>query len=306
MARFIRSVSGAGRVAFTLPVIALIVSVVVASCTLQNRTPSDGPPQRIVSLVPTVTEILFAIGAGDRVVGISDYDTYPAEALNRPRVGALIDPNIEKIFELDPDLVITYGTQSLLQERLAVGGIRQFPFVTGPVDHILGSIRALGRDLDLDRKAETLASEIEGRLDRLRETRPADPPRVLLVHSRDAGNLGGFYSAGGDSYFGELLDIAGGQNLFDDVGANAFQPTLEEVLNRGPEVIVELLPSSGDTPGELARRREDWSVLTSVPAVRNQRVYVLAGDHLLLVGPRLAQVADELAAVIRTEALTSR
>jgi len=294
-----------------LPIkITLIGLVSLALLTACGSEPSEieapETPQRIISLVPTVTEILFAIGAGDRVVGISDFDTYPPEALARPRVGALINPNLEKIFELQPDLVITYGTQALLQERLAVVGIRQFPFVTGPTEHILGTIRALGRELGLEENSESLAGEIFDVLESLRRTRPPDPPAVLLVHSRDLGTMGSFYSAGSDSYFGELIDIAGGRNLFDDVAANAFQPSLEEVLDRGPEIIIELLPSDRGGENQLALRYQDWNALTSIPAVQNGRLYVLADDYLLLVGPRLHQVARDLANVIRTDSVTER
>ena len=292
---------------FRFTLISLVLSVTLAGCTRDTRDlPEAEPPQKIVSLVPAVTEILFAIGAGDRVVGISDFDTYPPEALNRPRVGALIDPNVETILALQPDLVIAYGTQSLLRERLAVGGIRQFPFVTGQtIGHILDSIRGLGRELGLQENGDRLAQEIQGTLDRLRNTRPANPPTVLLAHYRDLGTMGSFYSAGADSYYGELIEIAGGQNIFADVPENAFQPTLEAILDRAPEVIIELLPSNLDGDQQRERRLEDWAALSSVPAVRNGRVYVLAGDYLLLVGPRLRQVALDFADVIRTGQVSS-
>ena len=292
---------------FKPTLVALVLLALLTGCESgpsDVRTPEK--PQRIVSLVPTVTEILFAIGAGDRVVGISDFDTYPPEALDRPRVGALINPNLEAIFELRPDLVITYGTQSLLQERLAVVGIRQFSFVTGPTEHILDSIRDLGHEVGLDENSALLAGQIHDVLESLRRTRPPDPPRVLLVHSRDVGTMGSFYSAGSDSYFGELIDIAGGRNLFDDVAANAFQPSLEEALDREPEVIIELLPSDQGGETRIALRHQDWNALTSIPAVQNGRVYILADDYLLLVGPRLHQVARDLANVIRTDSVTQR
>ncbi len=295
------------RLPFRFTLVSLVLSVALAGCTRDTRDlPEAEPPQNIVSLVPAVTEILFAIGAGDRVVGISDFDTYPPEALNRPRVGALIDPNMETILALQPDLVIAYGTQSLLKERLAVGGIRQFPFVTGPtIDGILDSIRALGGELGLEENSDRLAQEIQDTLDQLRNTRPANPPTVLLAHYRDLGTMGSFYSAGADSYYGELIEIAGGKNIFSDVSDNAFQPSLEEVLDRAPEVIIELLPSNLGGDQQRERRLGDWAALSSVPAVRNGRVYVLAGDYLLLVGPRLGQVALDFAAVIRTGQVSS-
>jgi iron complex transport system substrate-binding protein len=275
-----------------------LIALLLASCARADTSdPSARTPQRIVSLVPTVTEILFALDAGDRVVGISDYDTYPPEAMDRPRVGALIDPNLEEIFALRPDLVMTYGSQSLLSERLAGAGIETYPYESGSIKHILDSIRDIADRIGSVEAGNALAGEIETALEQVRERASERPPRVLLVHSRDAGTLGSFYTGGSRSYFDELIEIAGGRNIFADVDENAFQPTLEEVLWRSPEVIIELLPSERSSDGR-AQRIDDWSRLTTLPAVRNGRVHVLSGDYFMLVGPRLPQAARELAEAV--------
>ncbi len=288
-----------------VPVIATFL--LLSACTApDNSGPQEAAvPERIISLVPTVTETLFALGAGDRVVGVSDFDNYPPEAATRPRVGALINPNLERIFELQPDLVITYGTQSLLRERLAGEGIRQVPFVSGSIDHVLESIRTLGREVGMAAEGERLSNEISEELERIRSGSTGENPNVLLVHSREVGTMGSFYSGGALSYFDELIDLGGGQNIFGDVDENIFQPSLEEVLKRAPEVIIELLPSDSDGNARIDQRLADWQALESVPAVRDGRVYVLAGDHLLLVGPRLHLAAADIANAIRDRSLTS-
>lgn len=254
---------------------------------------------RIVSLVPAVTEMLFAMGAGNRVVGVSDFDTYPPEVDERPRVGALINPNVEKIFELQPDLVITYGTQSSLAERLAVAGIQSYPFVHGSIQDVLNYIRKLGQEIGLAEESSRLADDIDQALEDVRAEATDMRPRVLLAHSRDIGTMGSFYSGGGQSFFDELITIAGGENIFGDVADDSIQPSLEEVLGRGPEVIIELLPSGRAGESATARRIEDWMALESVPAVRDHRVYVLSGDYLLLIGPRLHLAAQAMADAIR-------
>ena len=126
----------------------LLGALLLLSCSGSPtaEVPRPGAPERIISLVPAVTEMLFALGAGDRVVGISDYDTYPPEVLGLPKVGALINPNLEKIFELQPEMVITYGTQSNLRERLDAAGIRSYPFLHGPIDEMLDYVLGLGRE----------------------------------------------------------------------------------------------------------------------------------------------------------------
>ena len=280
----------------------LLVSCSTTSTVVEQE--SSEAPQRIVSLVPAVTEMLFALGAGDRVVGVSDYDTYPPEALERPRVGALINPNIEKIFELQPDLVITYGTQALLRDRLAVAGIRQYPFLHGPIEEMLTYVQELGRELRLEDRGLELAQEIRSELSDIRDEGPPDNPTVFLVHSRVAGTMGTFYSGGKHSFFNELIEIAGGDNIFGDVDDDSLQPSLEEVLKRQPEVIIELVPSDRGDRTRIAERLNDWQKLDTVPAVKNGRVYILAGDYLLLIGPRLHLAARRLAEAIRGDAVT--
>ena len=282
---------------------ALLVSLLLLSCSGPEAL-EDFPPEaadRIVSLVPAVTEMLFALGAGDRVVGVSDYDTYPPEVLELPHVGALINPNLEKIFELQPEMVITYGTQSNLRERLEAAGIRAYPFLHGRIDEMLDYVLDLGRELRMETAGRRLTDEIRGKLDAVRSGAPERRPRVFLVHSREVGTMGSFYSGGGESFFNELIDIAGGVNIFGDVQDDSIQPSLEEVLKRRPEVIIELLPSNKDDPDRIAQRVQDWGQLETLPAVEQGRVHVLAGDYLLLVGPRLHLAARRFAEVIREE-----
>lgn len=264
---------------------------------MPSRTGPD-VPQRIVSLVPAVTEMLFELGAGDRVVGVTDFDAHPVEALEIPRVGALLDPNIERIFELSPDLVVTYGSQAMLESRLESAGIQTLPFVTRSVGDMLNFLEILGERIGEPDAGQRLAGDIRTSLEEIRSEAPRERPKVLLAHSRDSGTITGFYTEGGPSYLNELVEIAGGVNLFADVGITSFQPSLEEVLERRPEVIIELLPSDAGNPEKLRSRAADWNALASVPAVREGRVYVFADDSLLLIGPRLPSVARRLAEAI--------
>ena len=245
--------------------------------------------------------MLFALGAGDRVVGVSDYDTYPPEVLGLPKVGALINPNLEKIFELQPEMVITYGTQSNLRERLDAAGIRSYPFLHGPIDEMLDYVLGLGRELRMETEGRRLVDKIRGELEAIQGGVSGYRPRVFLAHSREVGTMGSFYSGGGESFFNELIDIAGGVNIFGDVEDDSIQPSLEEVLKRQPEIIIELLPSGKDDPDQIAQRVQDWGQLETLPAVQQRRVHVLAGDYLLLVGPRLHLAARRFAEVIRRE-----
>ncbi len=255
-------------------------------------------PQRIVSVVPTATEMLFAIGAGNRVIAVGDFDHFPPEVNLRPRIGGLLNPNVEKIIDLKPDLVITYGTQDTLRERLSVIGIRLYPFTHGTTEQTLSYMIELGKTVGEAQHAQEIADRIRGTFKELRESAPANVPRVLLVHSRGTGLLGSFYSVGNKAFQHELIEIGGGRNIFSDQDREVVQPTLEEVIQRAPEIIIETIPPpAGDA--EIEQRRRDWFSLKSLPATTHQRVYVIAEDYLLVPGPRLDIAAKKFAELIR-------
>lgn len=267
-----------------------------------------GPAQaqtarRIVSLVPNVTEMLFAVGAGPQVVGVSTYDNFPPEAKALPRVGALIDPDTERILSLRPDLIIVYGSQGELEAQLVRTGIRVFPYRHSGVDNVLRTIRQVGaltgHVAEADRVARDLGTQLEGIRARVRG-RPR--PRTLLVLGRDTGALRGVYASGGVGFLTELLDIAGGTDVFWDMKRESVQPSNETIIARAPDVIIEL--HAGDPPSTADQQRERavWNLLASVPAIRNNRVHLLYGDYLVTPGPRLGRAAEALGRVLHPEA----
>jgi iron complex transport system substrate-binding protein len=138
-----------------------------------------------VSLVPALTEMLFAVGAGPQVVGVSSYDEFPAEVKTLPKVGALLDPDTERVLALRPDLVIVYGSQSELQTQLERAGIHAFGYRHGGVGTILGTIRDLGAATGHRPEADRLAASLQSRLDAVRaKVKDRPRPRVLLVFER--------------------------------------------------------------------------------------------------------------------------
>ena len=277
----------------------LLVSI-LASCTDPQRTPEPAlePPARIISLVPNVSETLFALGVGDRVVAVSDYDRYPAEVFDKKRVGALLNPSVEKIFELDPDLVITYATQTHLRQRLRQAGIRDYPYVLGSIDDMLASIEELAQVVHAQAAGRRLTQGIRDTLAEIQSDPLPHRPRVLLAHSRNPGDLRSFFSPGSTIFYHELIQLAGGANLFGDVARDSIQPSMEEILRRQPEVIIELVPSTKNA-AQLARRKRDWDALGAVRAVADDRVYVIAEDYMLVLGPRLDKAARLFAEVLR-------
>jgi iron complex transport system substrate-binding protein len=261
-------------------------------------------PKRIISLVPNVTEMIYAIGAGSRVVAVSSYDTYPPEVRTLPNVGALLDPNVERILSLKPDLVIVYGSQDDLRRQLGRAGIATFDYRHGGLDAITTTIRSLGTTLGEERAAGALASRIERGLDDIRgRVRGRPRPRTLLVFGRERLSLRGIYASGGTGFLHDMLTAAGGDNVFADVRAESVQASTEQIISRRPDVIVEVRAvNEAFAAGDREAEARVWTALGSVPAVRDGRVSFLFDDRIVIPGPRIVEGTRELARVLHPDA----
>jgi iron complex transport system substrate-binding protein len=256
---------------------------------------------RIVSLIPATTEMLFAMGAGDRVVGVGSYDHFPTEVGKLPRVGALLDPDVERIIALRPDLVVLYGTQIDLRTALERGHLPFFSYEHRGLPDITQTIRLLGARVGVAASADALAARIERQLDDVRARVSKQPrPKTLLVFGREPHTLTNIDASGGDGFLHDMLETAGGTDVLADVHRQSVMMTTEMVLARAPEVIVELRYMQGN--GAAADDVADWNPLGSVPAVRNRRVYILRGDQFVVPGPRVAAATEQLARTLHPEA----
>lgn len=281
---------------------ALAATAVLMRAPWVHGQRSETRAERIISVVPALTEVLFAIGAGPQVVGVSSYDRFPPEVEALPRVGALLDPNTERILSLRPDLVIVYGSQSELQMQLDRAGIRTFGYRHGGLTTILETITdlgvAAGRQAEADRVVTALRARVEAVRARVAGRRR---PRTLLVFERQAGSLRGVYASGGVGFLHDMLEVAGGENVFADVARESVQPSIETLLARAPDVILELRATGLLEAREVQEERNVWSTLSSVPAVRNNRVHLLTGDHLVVPGPRLGEALETLARALHPD-----
>ena len=272
-----------------------VLVLMLASCGRPASLPHQaGPPQRIISVVPNVTEMLFAFGLGDKVIAVGDYDHSPPEVEKKPRIGGLVNPNIEKIIEFKPDLVITYGTQDVLRDRLQSVGIRLYPFVHGNVEQTLHFMLDLGRTVGADERAREVVQEIRTTFDEVRARAPAIPPKVLLVHNRGAGIVGSMYTVGSRAFQHDLIVIAGGRNLFADVDREVLEPSLEEIISRRPDIIIETLPPPV-SDREIAQRKKDWEGL----GLAKDRIYIESEGYLLVPGPGLGLAAERIGEIVR-------
>ena len=254
--------------------------------------------KRIVSLVPAVTEMLYAIGAGERVVGVSSYDTFPPEVTRVPSVGALLDPNVERILSLKPDLVIAYGSQMDLKAQLGRAGIGVFDYRHAGLADVTATIRSLGERTGDIARARAVADGIEQGLRAIRARVQGRPrPRTLLVFGRERLALRGLYASGGVGFLDDMLEAAGGTNVFAAIKLQAVQASTEQILSRRPEVILEIRATNSAFPsGDREAELNVWKTLAAVPAVRANRVHFLFDDRIVIPGPR---VVDGTAAIAR-------
>jgi iron complex transport system substrate-binding protein len=261
-----------------------------------GRSPDTAQPQRIISLVPAVTEMLFVMGAGRQVVAVSNYDRYPPEAASLPRVGALVDPDVERILSLRPDLVVVYATQDDLMQQLERVRIPMFNYQHAGVADITQTMRRLGARVGRSAEAEAASVVLEASFaDTRRRVAGLPKPRTALLFGREAGSLRGLFASGGVGFMHDMLVIAGGDDVFADIGRQSIQISTETILARAPDVIVEVYPGDGWTPERIASERAVWRVLSSVPAVRDGRIHILADERFIVPGPRVGEAARLLA-----------
>jgi iron complex transport system substrate-binding protein len=277
--------------------------VLFVACLFVAFVAHAQPPKRIISLVPNLTEILFAIGAGPQVIAVSTYDDDPPEVLKLPRVGALLDPDTERILSMRPDLVLLYGSQTDLHKQLEAAGIRVFMYRHGGLADVAPAFHALGALTGRSADAARVFAEIEKKLDTVRaRVAGRSRPKTLLVIGREPHSLRNLDASGGVGFLHDLLELAGGANIFADVARQAVRASNEMLITRAPEVVLDLFYSRTMTEAELEREREAWRQLPSVPAVRQRRIHSLVGDYLVVPGPRIAEAAETFARAIHPEA----
>lgn len=277
------------------------MAAVCAAAWLNAAPAKDEIPKRIVSLAPSVTETLFALNLGNRVVGVTRYCQYPPEADALPEIGGYITPNYEALAALQPDLAIVLPEHEEVAHHVRALGIDVLRIDARTVQGVLDGIRLIGERCGVPQDSERLLTELQDHLNAVAHVRSGRrSPRVLLCmgRSRDRGGLREIHSAAAGSIHHDLLVLAGGENVVP-AGPSPY-PTLsaEGLLHLNPEVVVDFATGEKDSRAI----RDGWKGFSSVDAVRNGRVIVFTQDFLSIPGPRLIRFVEELARTIDPEA----
>ncbi len=271
-----------------------LYGMAVAGCTAALS--AQQRPQRIVSTAPSSTEALFALGLGDRVVGVSRYCKYPASVQNLPKVGTFLYPDAEAIARLAPDLVVLQQTSSDLTGRL---NALHIPFIEVPhetLDDVYTEIGLIAKAGGVPERAVALNARIQGELAAVQSKAKQFPPtRVLVVVDRRPGMLADLTAVGPDNYIQQLLEIAGGENVLARPSLPAYpRISLETILREDPGTILDMSGHSGSEAERQAASAQVvklWAQQPQLTAVRKGRVVVGISDALVVPGPRAPQAA---------------
>lgn len=258
-------------------------------------------PARIVALAPNLTEIAFALDLGPRVVGVSDYVTWPPEARERPSLGGLFDPNLEAVVGLGPDLALVLPSQEDVAVKLERAGIATLSVEIESLEDLARAAVTIGTRCGVPDAGRALAAELRARL----APRPVPgAPRVLLSVDRAPGRTENLLVAGPGTFLHELLTRLGAENVFADSPVRYPQVGLEEILAREPEGIVEVRPEP-ISPEDAERLLDDWRRYPGIPAVAGDALMVIGEDYALIPGPRLPLLYDRLEEAVRRAAAAS-
>jgi len=257
----------------------------------------DEVPQRIVSHVPSITETLFALGLGERVVGVSDYCDYPEEAKSKPSVGNYFNPSIENIVALEPDLVLTDGHSENI-EQLDSLGITYIVVDPKDIDGIYKDLELLGKVTGTEKEAEELIESMQDTIDYVLDLVEGTPhPKVLYII--DATDLTLPWTAGPGSFIDALITMAGGENIAAEATGAWVQLTIEKIVSADPEIII--LPTEHGTVFTSPETLIEHPIWQEITAVKEGKVFIVDADLVSRTGPRIVQGLEEMAKIIHPE-----
>jgi len=282
----------------------ILATILAAALThgLRHDARTVTVPQRIVTIAPNSAEVICALGACDRIVGVSKFCVYPKELLDRPKVGGLSDPDLERIAALRPDLLVMRGRNEALERLCEDLHIPIYKDETDTLPGIEHCIRDLGERLGLTEQAAKIIKEFHDRLQAIRSRTAGKPkPRVLLTVSRQPDRLANVLTTGKGTFLDQMIDIAGGINVFGHLDMIYPQVSPEGMLAQQPEVIIELMPDVKLTVALEKQLREQWRQVGSMPAVTHNRIYILTEENGLIPSPRYVEIIEKVARLLHPE-----
>lgn len=266
-----------------------------------NSTDSPNKPTRIVSLAPNLTEILFALGLDEEIAAVSSDSDYPPEAAKKSKVGTFWQPNTEAIIASKPELVVTLRLRTEHQKAVADSlnrlGYEVLTLKIEKIEELLTAIQNVGTATGCRQRADELVKNLSNQLNLLQsKVSSADKVKVMWVVQVEPLRV-----AGRNIFINELIELAGGENAIGPTIAQYPSLSSEEVLACGAETIIQSAMGTNNIPGQQQAAEAFWSKFAALPAVKNNRIYVIEPDTTLRLGPRLPQGAETIACCLHPD-----
>jgi len=259
-------------------------------------------PKRIISTSPSITEILFALGLKDRIVAVTDFCTYPEEACLLPSIGGVLNPDIETIVSLTPDLIIHQSDSAKMEKNIKNLGIPTFSIKVRTISDIFESINRLGKKLNCQKAAKNLLLLLKGKIDGFKQRLLGrSPKKVLLLLGDSSDPARDLYAVGPGTFLNELLVLSGGTNILQNSNAQYPKLSKEFIIEQSPEIIIEAGPKSNLPQKEIDYRIEQWNRFPTIQAVKDKRIHFISADYILIPGPRLVKILEKFAKVIHPD-----
>lgn len=298
---------GRRRCATSFALASMCFALILRSITgAVDRSGDTRPaPQRIVTISPNAAEIICALGCCDRIVGVDKFCVFPEELLTRARVGGLFDPDLERIIALKPDLIVLRGRSESVTRLASDIGAAVLDDRTERLGDIAGTVRQLGELLDRTAPAEKIVDEIDQRLRKVRDgVDGRSPVRVFVAVSRRSDEWGQILTTGRGTFIDDVLRVAGGTNIFENVDAPWPEVTLEGIIARRPDVVVELVPEVELADKDRDSLRTAWQSALGGSGGEAVRVFAIDDDHALIPSPRYVEIVERLAGILHPEAVS--
>lgn len=265
---------------------------------------ANSNPQRIISLAPNITEILFALGLADKVVAVSDYCDFPSQAVALPKVGGFIDPNLEAIVAQQADLVILSANQQHTIEQLHQLNIDTLAIRSTTLFDIKNAIYAIGQRTSQHQQANDLLNSLNNKINRITEkTKHLDKPKVMISMASSASKeqINTVYIAGNNDFYNDLITLAGGVNAYQDPRFDVPSISIEGIIQLNPDIIIDIYPEEQDHHADLEQVLQRWQKLQYINAVKNKRIHIIEQDYATIPGPRVSLLLEQIAHMIHPE-----
>ncbi len=253
-------------------------------------------------MAPSITESLFALGAGDRVIGRTDFCSWPKEACTRPNIGGMLNPSIETWLQLQPDLIIFLETSDQIAAKARSLGLNTLMVNMNRLEDVFASWKLMGETLAIPDQSNALIDSVQEKIDRVQSRLKGIPRKKTLLLLGDSSDPSrDLYAVGPSTFLGQLIDLAGGDNILEDTGIEYPRISKEFIMAKSPEVIIEAGPKARLNDEEYKKRMQDWQRFSSIHAVQNRQIYFVGEDYAVIPGPRLYLILQKFAGAIHPD-----